>query len=540
MRPIRNRLFVAAPLAACALIPSCMSAQQTLGTISGTITDSSGAAIAEAQVTITSAGTNLTFSAASKTNGEFAFQNLPIGTYAVQVVKGGFQTQSYPNIMVQENRTVTLNTQLKTGQVSESVTVSGSPMLNATDTTNGYVLDNTQIQQTPLATGSFTQLAILAPGVNAQFIAGTGTNEGLGNQAIYANGQRATDNAFLVNGVDVSNLFNGQSSSQVPSGRALPNTGEGPAVGGQTQTNTSVYDAIGNAIPTPPPETISELRVNTSMYDAQQGEKSGAHIDVSTLSGTNKYHGQGYVQRETNFLNAAPFFYKQQSVANGGTIPLNQVNPYLHRVDAGGVVGGPIIKDKLFGFLSYTATRITDQLNGTSGVFVPAGLTDDRSTKGIDAAISSTGAAPGTLDPAAVSILNLKLPNGQYLVPSAGANAAENLGNTFPDATLFGVPNFKADQANGNIDYNASKVDVISLKYFYQHDPAENPFTDSTVSGFNQHLDAGGQLASVLNTFTSGRISWTQSFGFAREKAYSSNDQAFTAQQAGIKFFWLH
>lgn len=154
-----------------------------------------------------------------------------------------------------------------------------------------------------------------------------------------------------MNGVEVSNLFNGQSSSQVPSARETPNTGEGPTVGGQTQTNTTVYDAIGNAIPTPPPETISQLRVNTSMYDAQQGQKSGAHIDVSTLSGTYQYHGQGYVQRETNVLNAAPFFSKQESVANGGSIPLDQVNPYQHRVVTGGTVGGPIIKDRLCGFL---------------------------------------------------------------------------------------------------------------------------------------------------------------------------------------------
>ena len=537
MRQYSRKLYASVPFAICALLTSGISAQQTLGTINGTVTDGSGAAVTAAHVTITSAGTNLTFTADSRANGEYAFQNLPVGTYSVQVVKDGFQTEQYPNILVQENRTVTLNTQLKTGQVSQSVTVSGSPMLNATDTTNGYVLDNTQVQQTPLATGSFTQLAILAPGVNAQFIAGTGTNEGLGNQAIYANGQRATDNSFLVNGVDVSNLFNGQSSSQVPSGRATPNTGEGPTVGGQTQTNTSVYDAIGNAIPTPPPETISQLRVNTSMYDAQQGQKSGAHIDVSTLSGTNQYHGQGYVQRETNFLNAAPFFYKQESVANGGSIPLNQVNPYLHRVVAGGTVGGPVIKDRLFGFVSYTATRITDQLNGTSNIFVPSGLTDDRSTAGIEAAIASTGVTAGPLDPAAVNILNLKLPDGQYLIPSAGANAAANLALSQPDATLFGLPTFKADQANANVDYNATKSDVVSLKYFYQHDPAENPFTDSTVKGFNQHLDAGGQLASVLNTFTRSRLSWVQSFGFAREKAYSSNDQAFTAQQAGINLF---
>jgi hypothetical protein len=533
----RSRFYSAAPLAICALMSSTAFAQQTLGTISGTVTDSSGAAIPGAHIVINNTATNLTFNTDSKGNGSYAFQNLPIGTYSVTVTKDGFETQSYPTILVQENRTVSVNPQLKAGSVSQSVTVSGSPMLNATDTTNGYVMDNTQVQEVPLATGSFTQLAILAPGVNAQFINGIGTNEGLGNQAIWANGQRATDNSFLVNGVDVSNLFNGQSTSQVPSGRATPNTGENFLAGGIIQTNTSVYDAIGNAIPTPPPETISELRVNTSMYDAQQGDKSGAHIDVSTLSGTNQYHGQTYVQRATNFLNAAPFFYKQESVSNGGSIPDNQVNPYLHRVVAGGVLGGPIIKDKLFAFLSYTATRITDQLNGTSDIFVPPGLTDDRSTAGIDAAIASTGAKPAALDPAAVNILNFKLPNGQYLIPSATGNAANSIANSQPDALLFATPTFKADQANGNFTYNVLSTDSITAKYYYQHDPATNPYTDSSVNGFTQQLDSGSQLASILNTYTTNRISWVQSFGFAREKAYSSNSQALTAQQAGINLF---
>ena len=535
----KNKFYAAASLSLICLLNTKAHSQLTLGAISGTVTDASGAALSGAHVTITSKGTGLTFNADTKNNGSYAFQNLPIGTYNVQVVRDGFDTQQYPDIQVQENRTVSLNAQLKTGSVSQSVTVSGTPLLNATDTTNGYVLDNSQIQETPLATGSFTQLAILAPGVNAQFINGTGTNEGLGNQAIWANGQRATDNSFLVNGVDVSNLFNGQSSSQVASGRAVPNTGENFTSGGTIQTNTSVYDAIGNSIPTPNPETIAELRVNTSMYDAQQGQKSGAHIDLSTLSGTNQYHGQGYISRQTNDLNAAPFFYKQQSVAYGGSIPLNQVNPYLHRVVTGGTLGGPIIKDKLFGFFSYNGIRITDQLNGTSQLFLPSGLSDDRSSAGINAAVASTKQTfNGTIDPAAQTLLNYKLPNGQFLIPSAGANAAANLQNNFPTNTLFGVPSFKADQANGNIDFNATKSDVFALKYFYQHDPAQNPFTSSNVPGFNQHLDAGSHLASIVNTWTpSSKLSWVQSFGFNREKGYSYNDQALTAQQAGINLF---
>ncbi len=100
-------------------------------------------------------------------------------------------------------------------------------MLNATDTTNGYTMDKAQIAATPLATGSFTQLAILAPGVSSQFIAGVGTNQGLGNQNIWANGQRATSNTMTLNGIDVTNMFNGNTASEQASQRYQFNIGEG-------------------------------------------------------------------------------------------------------------------------------------------------------------------------------------------------------------------------------------------------------------------------------------------------------------------------
>jgi hypothetical protein len=517
--------------------------QRTLGAVNGTVTDTSGAVLPKATVTITNNGTNLTRQTVAAGNGSYAFQDLPIGTYTVTIEKEGFDKQTYPTIDVISDRTVTLNAQLKAGSISESVTVQGSPLLNAVDTTNGYTLDNSQVLETPLATGSFTQLAILAPGVNAQFINGTGTNEGLGNQAIWANGQRATDNTFTLNGIDTTNLFNGQSTSQVASGRATPNTGENFSANnpGGVQTSTSVYDAIGNALPTPNPESIQEIQVNTSMYDASQGATSGAHVDVTTLTGTNQYHGTAYLYRQTDALNAAPFFYKQNSVQYGGIIPENQVVPQLHRFTAGATVGGPIIKDKLFAFLSYNAVRVTDELNGTQQLFLPYGLTDDRSTAGLTSAVNSTlngSSFNGNFDPAAVKLLQYKLPNGQYLIPSVGPNAQANLNADRPDAILFGHSTFDADMANGNLDYNVSKRDVLSAKYFYQHDPTTNPFTDSNVSGFTQQLDAGGQVAALSNSYTpSSHFSWQQTFGFSRLKAYSTSDQALTAQDAGINLF---
>ncbi|TCK73511.1 carboxypeptidase regulatory-like domain-containing protein [Acidipila rosea] len=518
-------------------------AQQTLGTINGTVSDNEGAVISGATVTIVNNGTSLTRSVKTDNNGSYAFQNLPIGTYLVTVERSGFDKANYPTIRVQEGRTATLNVQLKPGHVSESVTVQGSPLLNAVDTTNGYVLDNAQVQQVPLATGSFTQLAILAPGANAQFINGTGTNEGLGNQSLWVNGQRATDNTFTVNGIDVSNLFNGNSNSQQPSGRVVPNTGENFVNGGTIQTNTSIYDAIGNAMPTPNPETVQELNVNTSMYDAQQGQTSGAQIEMSTMTGSNRYHGQAFLNRGTDWINSAPFFYKQQSAQYGGPIPENEVVPQLHRFNAGATLGGPIVKDKLFLFLSYNAIRVTDQFNGTSQLFLPPALTDDRSVAGLTAAVKSSqksSAAPftGNFDPAALALLQVKLASGQYLIPSVGPNAAALLQANSPDAVLIGKPNFTADEAVSNLDYNASKADVLSLKYYYQHDPAQNPYTDSQVSGFNQHLDAGSQVAAISNSYTpSSHFSWQQVFGFAREKAYSTNDQPFGPQAVGINLF---
>ena len=157
--------------------------------------------------------------------------------------------------------------------------------------------------------------------------------------------------AFCLNGVDASNLFNGKSTSQVGSARVVNNTGVALVTStgiGVIQTTASPYLAIGQALPTPAPETIEEVRVNTSMYDAQQGSTSGAHIDMSTASGTNKMHGSLYIHHGTDWLNAAPYFFNADP-----TVPEDQKVPALHREVLGGTLGGALIKDKLFGYVAY-------------------------------------------------------------------------------------------------------------------------------------------------------------------------------------------
>src|SRR4030088_591481 len=241
-----SKLFVltVTALMALAIFSQLATGQQTLGSLNGTVTDVSGAVVQKATVKIRNVATNLEVTAESKNDGSFSFADLPIGTYEVGFTKGGFKTAVYNQILVQGNRTATLNAKLQPGAVASEVTVTATPLLNATDTTTGYVLDSAVIDNSPLGTGSFTQLAILSPGVNADLLNTAGTNAGFGNQSIWANGQRDTSNSFSFNGVNANNVFNGKSSSQLTSGRVAVNVGQGNNTQtGEIQTSTSVYGA---------------------------------------------------------------------------------------------------------------------------------------------------------------------------------------------------------------------------------------------------------------------------------------------------------
>ena len=525
------------------LFACAAQAQQTLGGITGIVTDTSGGAMPETQVTLVAEGTKLTRVQKTNAGGSFDFVSLPIGTYSLTFAHEGFQTQNIPGILVQADRTVTVNATMKVGQVGTTVTVEASPLLNYEDLTNGYILEKETIEEAPLPTGSFTGLAILSPGVNAELPSGTGANSGLGNQPIWANGQRDTSNSFLLNGVDASNLFNGKSTSEVASARVVNNTGVSGAASTSAeiiQSTASPYLAVGQSLPTPATESVQELRVNTSMYDAQQGSTSGAHIDMSTASGTNAYHGEAYLHRGTNWLNADPFFFNADP-----NIPANEKNPELHRQVAGGAFGAPIVKDKLFGFVSYQHIHASDQEIGLSRVTVPAGLTDNRTPAALAAVVNGNfpssvnprvDNSPGDINPVAYQLLNYKLPNGQYLIPSADGNTPTV---NFPeDAIVPGTALFRADQGVADLDWNASQKDTVSFKYYYQHDPTIAPYAYSSVAGFAQHLDAGSQVASITNTQTLGpTFTVTEIFGFIREKVYSTLVQPFGPGEFNINTF---
>src|SRR3984957_19795472 len=483
-----------------ALILSLLSAssaiaQETLGALNGTITDSSGAVVQGVTVKARALATNLEVTAQSKESGSFSIADLPIGTYEVTFTKDGFQTAVYPQIILQGNRTATVNAILKPGAVSSTVTVEATPLLNQTDTANSYTMGAQQIEAVPLGTGSFTQLAILAPGVAADFLSGSGSNEGLGNQGIVANGQRDTSNLFTFNGVNANNLFNGNSTSNISDSRFTLNTGEIFGVGGQVQTNSSVFDAIGQALPTPPVETIEEVHVTTSMYDASMGSASGAHVETTTKSGANDIHGQLYEYFQNNAFDAAPTFLAQNPFFSGA--------PPLHRNVFGATLGGPIKKNKMFFFGSYQGQRISDALSGAfNGVPTLPGLTDairndPTALVNLVNADDTCGQKrspacitdPKLVDPVALAILQAKA-GGQFIIPSS--NAANPASGSQPfNAFIKGPPSqFNATQVNGNIDYNFTEKERLAGKYYFQSDPTSIPFAVSQVVGFPQTMHA--------------------------------------------------
>jgi hypothetical protein len=523
-------------------------AQQTLGSLNGTVVDPSGAAVVGATVSATNAAINVTRTTTTQGNGFYQIFNLPIGDYVVTVKHEGFEATETKGIAVQEARATTVNATLKLGKTTESVEVTANPLLNSTDATNGYTLDSAQIEITPLATGSFTQLAVLSPGVNAELLANLDSNAGIGNQPIWANGQRDTSNTFQVNGVDATNLFNGKSSSGSNSQRYNFNTGGGSTsstsaagssyVGGASPVGTSVYDSIGNSLPSPPPEFLQELRVNASMYDAQQGATSGAQIDANTATGTNKWHGQAYGSFANNWLNAAPFFFSQQyqlSTQGVGALPASMANPALHRWTTGGSVGGPVLKNKVFIFLAYQHRYNSDAATGMSQMTVPSGLTSDRSEAGLLAAGQSWNngkALSGTLDPIAESLLQATLPDGSLLVPSAQSTAPVQFG--VPNVTLLGTSILTADQATASVDFDVSKSDRFSFKYYYQNDPVSKPFGYSQTGGFPVGQNNGSQVGAIDNTIAIGsRLNWEQRLGYDRMGSYAFYHQTLTGGAGG-------
>ena len=285
------------------------------------------------------------------------------------------------------------------------------------------------------------------------------------------------------------------------------------------------------------------MRVNSGLYDASQGGKSGAQIETTTRAGTNQFHGMAYDHFENNDLNANEFF--RNAVPNTAASGLAANNgltanaPVLHYNRYGVNVGGPVFKDKLFFFAGYQGIADHDATAGTSTLTVPQNLTDDRTAQGLaNMVLTDYGKtiSPSAISPAALALFNAKVGN-QDLIPTPilTGSAASAVGY---DAILLAPAKFEANMGVGDLDYNVNDKDRLSLKFFTQTNPTTNPFGGSPTLGFAKVTQAGAQTATLANTsILSPTMTWQNNASFVREVTYGQTTQPFTPGSLGIDIF---
>ena len=320
----RGVLFTAVSLLAIIIlafyVASPAHAQVSGATLSGTISDSSGAVVPNAKISIRNVETGVTRDATSNNDGFFTAPNLVPGRYEVRVTAAGFTSAVNKDVTLTVGARQTLNQALRVGQVSETVEVTGAaPTVQLSTSTIGDVVDSTTMRELPLNGRDWTSLAALEPGVvsiptqvGTAFNANKG-NRGFGNQ-LSNNGHRANENTYRVNGVSVNDYSNG-------------------APGGATGLNLGV-------------DGIQEFSVLTSNYTAEYGRTSGAVINAVTKSGVNAFHGTGFFFDRDKIFDARNAF-------DDPTKP----QPSFRRIQFGGSGGGAIVKDHTFIYGSYEGVR---------------------------------------------------------------------------------------------------------------------------------------------------------------------------------------
>jgi hypothetical protein len=492
------------------------------GALIGTIFDLTGAVLPGANISLTDQRTNSTKSTTSDSTGDFVFPLLSPGIYEIQVEKAGYALlRSDASIAVTE--TVRLNLYLRPATIHERVDVASAPsMLQKESSALGRVVNQTAVSNLPLVTRNFTQIAGLSPGVT------TGVNNagelGLGggglsqidksNDGIFVHGARSYDNNFQIDGLSASDV-----------------QGTGAASGG---------------VPIPNPDAIQEFKVQTALYDASYGRYAGANISVITRTGSNAYHGDMFEFLRNDVLNANDFFANRTG----------QRRPSLKQNQFGFDIGGPIRKDKLLFFGSYQGTR---QVNGvaagqartgcTASLSTPP-LTNDRSAAALGKLFAGmTGALGGAaikadgsnINPVALTLLNLKLPDGAFLIPTP-----QSIDPTKPFAaqgfSFLSQPcSFNEDQFLTNLDYIASKTSRIAARFFLADDnqlvtfPGNGINMVGNIPGFAGVSNSGSRVLSLSHTYTPNS-NWLNEarIGYVRLRTSTVSQAPFKWSDIGV------
>jgi Carboxypeptidase regulatory-like domain/TonB-dependent Receptor Plug Domain len=413
-------------------IPLAMHAQQYSGTITGTVTDSSGAAVPGTEVSAINTGTGATYNATASEQGVYTFAQLPVGTYEVHVKKSTFKEFVAKGVEVHTSTTTELNPKLDVGSASETITVEASNVqVETSQASVGEVVEAQQVRELPLNGENFMGLVVLSPGVS-QANDFNSRDKGLtGGSDFSVNGNPYTNNLFLVDGVN---------NNDVGSNRTI-----------------LVYPSV---------DAIAEFKMVRNSYGPEYGQASGAIISITTKSGTNQWHGGFFYAGRNDVLDANDWFSNHTS---------NPKRAELRRNDWGYHIGGPALKNKLFFFWGQEWDREVRGVAASACVPTVAEKTGDFSgTLGCGATAPKIPAA----FQAAGNPLKIANPDAAGLL----------LGQFYPDPNIATLSNgnnwFLSERTkpswneyNGRVDYDLTQKHRVTFRWTQDSwtSPGPNP-----------------------------------------------------------------
>jgi len=539
--PLRLSILAVALMLVFSLPPSY--GQIVNATLSGTITDPTGAAIPEASVTATKVATGAATKATTDGAGNYSLPSLPPGTYKLTVEKTGFKATVLSGIQLLVNQQAVVNAQLQVGQVTTAIEVSSAaPLVETTTASVGTVIGEREVVDLPLNLRRFGALAVLVPGTttdNGGF-ASQSFGSPFSEQAYSANGARSASNNTLIDGVDSRNL------------------------------------TFGGFAVSPPPDAVQEFKVQTNIYSAASGKTAGSTINLVVKQGTNELHGNAYEFLRNDKIDARNFFATDK--------------PEFRRNQFGFSLGGPIRKNKTFVFGNYEALRLVQGLSLTALVPTAQELAGDFSSflTGTNANLcGSASPGPGLnfdtgqlFDPATLSVV--PCPDDTLLKPHkvlTGTPIVNNMITTidpvaakvislgaFPASNRSGSPNFVNQQPRVRndhqflvrIDHTISERDQLFGHYIFgQSKQVDTTLAYTVLPNFGDTVYYRGQNVAVGWTHTFGprllneaRIGFQRNYDIAacikcpRSAGYMAgfginNFQALTPSDEGFPWFGL-
>ncbi len=482
MNCVRQLLSKSLRVILCALFAGLLAASAlaqvaaTNGSISGTVTDNTGAVVPDATVTVSNPSKNFTRDTKTDSGGEFAVRELPPGTYTLTINKQGFKKAEYPDVQVNVGTTAQLRATLSVGQTTETVEVTGEQLaaVDTEKTSISDVIQPIQMQQLPLNQRSFTSMVTQQPGIVS--LSNTSNNAGesptsvtwaQGSQ-ISANGQVSSNMAYLIDGVNFGN-----------SGFGAPGTAAGGDVPGV--------------------EGIQEFQVLSANYSAAYGGSAGAVVSFATKSGTNNWHGSLYEYLRNDKVDAESYF-------DTGKFP-------YHRNQFGGTIGGPIVKDRTFFFANY---------EGLQQAYTTTSIGNVPSLCARNGGVGGSGVGcPGGIP---FLVTNNYAPGGPVPVAIPAATKAEFVNYPLPNGTDYGngiaqllFPNSQPiSQQYGliRIDQYLSKNDTLTGRYTITDATGSNAYQVPTYA-FDKYDRLQNFMLKWTHTMGSNKVN-TLAFGYNR------------------------